>query len=516
MRNAPEEPGSLPFLPQRQLYEARGLGRDAVTTVGDNLLELNRKARRREEFRGVVRMAVPMVITLCSRMLMDLADFFMISRLPEGAETAQAAILPAQITLWTFIVTGMATVSITNTFVSQSLGRDRPREASAYAWQAVYLAFGYGALGACLYPLLPKAFALIGHTPDVQVMETTYASICLFSMAPTVAAEAFAGFFNGMHRPKVTMWSAIEANLLNVVISMVLIFGWMGFPAMGIAGAAWGTLIGVIYRMIRLALTFVSHEYASNFATRASWRFDPKKLKALVRTGLPQGLQATSDVCVWMVFINLLTGRMFGPTSLVASNVVWQYLRISFMPTFGIGIALTAMVGKAIGQRDHELAKRFSNIAVGIIVAYLACLSVVYFLFRHQLIGFFNPSPEVVRIGASVMIFAVIWQVFDGVGIGYYNALKGAGDTMWPAMLLIVSHWLIVVGGGWVMAKLFPQWGVLGPWSAAATLIIFLGFAMWWRWHSDAWQRIDIFKHEAEDETPVVEQDSEASELASV
>ncbi|MCB9850906.1 MAG: MATE family efflux transporter [Phycisphaerales bacterium] len=472
-----------------------------MTNLSDNSLELDLRWRRKEEVRGVVRMAVPMVITLCSRMLMDIADFAMISALPEGSESAQAAILPAQITLWTFIVTGLATVSINNTFVSQAIGRGRPRNAAAYTWQAFYMAALYGTFALVLYPLLPHVFAWIGHLPEVQAKEWAYARICLFTVFPTVAAEAFAGFFNGMHRPKVTMWSAIEANLLNVVLSAIFVFGWLGFPAMGIAGAALGTLIGVFYRMIRLAVTFASGYYATTYASREMWRLDGKKLFAMLRTGLPQGLQATSDVCVWAVFINVLTGRIFGETSLVASNVVWQYLRISFMPTFGIGIALTALVGKAIGQRDHELAIRVSRIAVGIIVAYLATLSLVYFFFRHQLIGVFNDNPEVVSIGASVMICAVVWQVFDGVGIGYYNALKGAGDTLWPAVLLIVSHWLIVVGGGYAMARMFPEWGIIGPWSAAAALIIFLGFAMWWRWRSNKWQRIDLFRHDA-DETP--------------
>ncbi|HRX84214.1 MAG TPA: MATE family efflux transporter [Phycisphaerae bacterium] len=469
-----------------------------MTSLSDNLLEIDARQRRREEIRGVVRMAVPTVITLCSRMLMDLADFAMISRLP-NAPDAQAAILPAQITLWTFIVTGLATVSITNTFVSQSSGRGRLRDASAYTWQSVYLALGYGVFALVLYPLLPHVFAWIGHPPQVQVLEWTYARICLFTVGLTVASEAFSGFFNGLHRPKVTMWAAIEANLINVVISMILIYGLLGFPAMGIAGAAWGTLIGVTYRVVRLGLTFASGHFAAAYGSREMWRLDLAKMRAVIRTGLPQGLQATSDVCVWMVFINVLTGRLFGQTALVASNVAWQYLRISFMPTFGVGIAMTALIGKAIGQRDHALAQRIARIAIGIIVLYMATLSLVYLIFRYQLIALFNSEPEVVAIGGAVMVCAVIWQVFDGIGIGYHNALKGAGDTLWPAVLLIVSHWLIVVAGGYTMAKLFPEWGVLGPWSAAAALIIFLGFALWWRWRSGAWQRVDIFRHEAPD-----------------
>jgi len=467
-----------------------------LITHSDHLSELSARERRRDELRGVVRMAVPTVITLCSRMLMDLADFAMISRLP-NAPAAQAAILPAQITLWTFIVTGLATVSINSTFVSQSFGRGNLRTAAAYTWQALYLSLAYGVVGACMYPLLPGVFAWIGHSPEVQELELTYARICLFTVGLSVAAEAFSGFFNGLHRPKVTMWSAIEANLINVAISMILIYGLFGFPAMGIAGAAWGTLIGVTYRVVRLGWSFASGRYAAEFASRAMWRPDWSKMKAIVRTGIPQGLQATSDVCVWMVFINILTGRLFGQTALVASNTAWQYLRLSFMPTFGVGVALTSLVGKAIGQRDHDLARRVTRIAVGIVVAWMALLSVVYLLLRHVLIEAFNDDLAVIGIGGSIMICAVVWQVFDGVGIAYHCALKGAGDTLWPSVLFIVSHWVIVVAGGYAMARLVPHWGVIGPWSAAAALIIFLGFALWWRWHSRAWERIDLFRHES-------------------
>lgn len=447
----------------------------------------------------MVRMAVPTVITLCSRLLMDLADFLMVGNLP-NARDAQAAILPAQITLWTFIVTGLATVSITNTFVSQSCGRGRLSDASAYTWQALYLSLFYGMLGLSLYPLLPHVFAWIGHPPQVQALEWSYARICLFTVGLSVAAEAFSGFFNGLHLPKVTMWSAIEANLLNVVLSLVLIYGWLGFPALGIAGAAWGTLFGVIYRVIRLGVTFGTGHFAAVYRTRAMWRLDRAKLRAIVRTGLPNGLQATSDVCVWMVFITLLTGTKFGQTALVASNVTWQYLRVSFMPTFGVGIAITALVGKAIGNRDHALAERTTRMGVGIIVAYMAALSLAYLFLRYRLIWVFNKDPEVIRIGAQLMICAVVWQVFDGMGIGYHCALKGAGDTLWPSVVSIISHWVIVVGGGYAMARWAPQLGAVGPWAAAAALIILLGFALWWRWRSGAWRRVDLFRHERREE----------------
>ena len=441
----------------------------------------------------MISMSVPIVITTCSRMVMDVADFKMISYL---GDHAQGAMMPAQITMWAFIVLGFGTICMVGTFVSQSLGRERYSDTSAYTWQGIYMAFFYGGFALFLFPVLPVVFSWIGHSPEIQALELCYARVGLLTIGLTIASEALASFFYGVHRPKVTMWSAIEANVINVAASLCLIFGLLGLPAFGIAGAAWGTLVGVTYRFVRLLAVFLSPAYAEQYRTRQTWRLDAGKIRAIIRVGLPQGLQWTSDVLVWMLFVNILVGRLFGDVHLIASNVAWQYLRISFMPAIGVGIALSALVGKAVGQGDQDLAIRVTRICVSILVVYMALLSLVYLVFRGSLIGWFNQTPEVVRIASAVMICAVIFQVFDGLSIAYNSALRGAGDTFWPAALFVVSHWLIVVGGGWLVATLRPQWGSIGPWAAATFLIVFLGFALWWRWHSRAWRRIDIFKHE--------------------
>lgn len=447
----------------------------------------------RAELRSVIAMTIPIVVTVCSRMCMDLADFKMISYL---GDEAQGALLPAQVTMWTLIVAGFVTVTMVNTFVSQSLGRNRPADTGAYAWQGVYLGIAYGALGLAAYPFLPAVFRWIGHSAPIQELELLYARIGLFTIAPTIAAEALASFFNGLHRPKVSMWSAIEANLINVVVSGVLIFGLIGFPAMGIEGAAWGTLVGVTYRFVRLLWSFNSGDYAKLYGTRDAWRFQYSKAKAIVRVGLPQGLQTCSDVVVWAIFINFLIGRTFGDADLIGTNVAWQYLRISFMPAFGLGIAVTSLVGKAVGQRDPQQARRLAFVGAAILMAYMTFLSIIYLAFRRELIAWWNPDPEIVRIGAAIMLCAVIFQMFDGLAIVYQSALRGAGDTFWPAIVTGVSHWAFVVGGGWLMINIRPDLGSLGPWSAATCLLVFLGFALVWRWRSGAWQKIDIFKHE--------------------
>ena len=90
------------------------------------------------------------------------------------------------------------------------------------------------------------------------------------------------------------------------------------------------------------------------------------------------------------------------------------------------------------------------------------------------------------------MICAAFFQLFDAVGITYSCSLRGAGDTFIPSVFFIVSNWVILVGGGWLMVTFYPGLGSLGPWLAASGLIMLTGVFLWWRWHGRAWMRINL------------------------
>ena len=163
-----------------------------------------------------------------------------------------------------------------------------------------------------------------------------------------------------------------------------------------------------------------------------------------------------------------------------------------------MGMAVTSLVGKSIGQNDPHRAIRQTRLTLLMVGAYMGMTGVTFLVWRRSLIGFFNASPEIVAIGASVMICAAIFQIFDGMGIIFTSALRGAGDTLWPSVMFVVSHWVILIGGGFFIAHYAPGWGSLGPWCAATTLLILCGLLLWWRWNTRAWMKIDIFKHEAD------------------
>ena len=190
----------------------------------------------------------------------------------------------------------------------------------------------------------------------------------------------------------------------------------------------------------------------------------------------------------------MLVGSKFGTIHLIATNTAWQFMRVAFLPTLGVGQALTALVGKSIGTGNPKRAIRETRFAALITIAYMGTLSLVYWFRGPALIRLFNADPQVVEIGTTIMLCAAVFQLFDAIGITYNAALRGAGDTFVPSMFFIVSNWLIIVGCGWCVATYYPQWGSLGPWVAASGLIVITGVFLWFRWHSRAWMRIDLLR----------------------
>jgi len=439
----------------------------------------------------VIAMTIPLVVTTSSRALMDIVDYSMIARLhvPE----ALAAILPAQIIMWSFIIFGMGIASVVCTFASQSLGRKEYHQCSVYAWQGLYLALFFCVIGLFLRPFLPDLIRAIGHDPAVQALEIAYANVAMLTIGPTIAANALGWFFVGIHRPWITMWSAIEANVVNIVVSYILIFGYLGFEPMGIAGAAWGTMIAVCYRTVRLMISLIAPSINQLYDSRNTWRPYWIEIKTILRVGIPCGFQWLCEVVVWAIFVNILIGARFGTAHLIATNTTWQFMRIAFFPTMGVGQALTSLVGKSIGAGAPERALREARIAVMITFAYMGTLSVIYWLFGAACIRLFNTDPEVVAIGEKIMICAAVFQLFDAIGITYSSALRGAGDTFIPSLFFIISNWVIIIGGGWYMVTYYPHLGSIGPWLAASTLIIVTGIFLWWRWHCRAWMKMNIF-----------------------
>ncbi len=440
----------------------------------------------------MLKLAAPMVVTNISFTVMQFVDRFMVSRL--GTE-ALAAILPAGIISFVPASFAIGVMTSVNTFVSQSLGRGQKKDCSSYCWQAIYMGLVYIALvAAIMWPLAPQIFRTFGHEPAVVDLEVIYLRIMLYSQFLSIFTWASSQFFMGVHRPIITMYAAVVGQVVNITANYVLIFGKFGFPTMGVAGAGWGTFIGTGVGAGMVMAMFLGNEINSNFASRKAMNINLARMAGLVRVGLPAGFGLSVNITFWGIILFGLVGR-FGKESLAATSAVFSCMNVSFMPIVGLGTALTAAVGKSIGKGRKDTAIKQTGVCLRVALIYMGLVGLCFFMFRNDLMAFWAPDDkEVVSIGVNIFIFAAIFQIFDAILIIYYDALCGAGDTLWLAIAEASGAAIIMGVGGFCMIKFFPELGALGPWGAATVKIIVVALAIRWRFKSNKWMQIDLFK----------------------
>jgi MATE family multidrug resistance protein len=459
-----------------------------ATGGGDDAALLGRGWRH--DTAVLLRLAVPNVASTVTQTLMSFTDFLIVSRMP-AASQAQAAISVAGLTFITLLAMPMGTMTCVTTMVSQSLGAGRQRDCAVYAWQGIWMALLYGTVALLLWPLVPTFYQMFGHEPAVTAMEVSYLHIRLLSLGIAGATVSLDNFFNGIHRPAINTVSAILSVSVNVVLTYAWVLGKLGFPAMGVAGAAWATVVATVVRAAFQLGVMCFGRAASAFEPRKAWRWDRGKMRRLCWVGWPAGAAFLTDIAAWTVFQLAIIGR-FGTTDLAATGGVFRYLEVSFMPAVGIGIAVSTAVGKAIGQGRPLLARRLTWIGTGFNAAYMSLMALLFVLFGEWLMRFISPDPAVVQLGTILFVYAAVFQFFDAIAITHSCALRGAGDTMWSSIVGATEVWIILVGGGWLVARLRPDLGSVGPWAFAAAFVIVIGITLFARWRWGPWESFDV------------------------
>jgi MATE family multidrug resistance protein len=450
----------------------------------------------------VLRLSWPASLAMLNSTVIKFIDGLMVSYVSPAALGAQFlggmfAFIPESFAM------GMLTV--VNTFVAQNFGAGRFRQTGLYAWAGLLAALAFAVVIAPAALAAGPIFSVFGHPADVLALETTYFRYMAVSVLLTLPARVLEQFFFGIHRPRIVLVGSILASVVNVGANYVLIFGHLGFPAMGLEGAAIGSVLAWSLQLLVLVCVFLSGPLRRQFATHLPGAVRPSHVWQLLRIGWPAGLQLCNDISSWSLFAAWLVGR-FGTAHLAATTIAMRYTGLSFMPAVGIGVATTALVGRSIGKGRPDAARRQTHAAILTAMVYMGLCAAAFGLLRHEMVSLFVPltvsdlsadqaremADQIVQIGGAIMIWVAIFQLFDAVGIVYIGALRGAGDTFWPMVVSIALSWGLVVGGGAVMVHFLPQFTSVGPWITASLYVIALGVVMAARFESGAWRHIDL------------------------
>jgi len=439
----------------------------------------------------LLSLALPTVAQMASYTVMQFIDTWMLSRPHAGGEIAATAAANSGMLNFAALSLGMGTLVLVNTLVSQSFGRRDFRECGRYLWQGVWLALMYGAVLLPLMNLGPQIFRVgFGHAADQANLESAYWRIVIFAAVAKLISMALSQFLLGIDRPRAVLAAAVLGTGINAVVAWCVVLGHGGFRSHGVVGAAWAQNIGVTCEMLTLIVMTLrpsvrEHFGAGDCLPRAG------HLATLVRVGVPSGLQWFSDVLAWGVFCNGVLA-VLGTTAMEANTFMLRYMVASFMPCVGIGVAVTALVGRYIGRGMPIVAARRAHLGFFLSLAYVTACGVVFIAARGPLMRLFTHDPQVVRIGGLYLVCAAIYEIFDALYIIYVGALRGAGDTLRPAVVMTTLCWTVSVAGGYAVARWTPGLGFGGPWYMGCLYGVLVGVYMLVRFVGGQWRDIRL------------------------
>ena len=451
-------------------------------------------------------LALPTIAQMASYTVMQFIDTWMLSHVGAGVVEPTAG-SQAGLLAFSVISLGMGVMWVVNTFVSQSYGQKDFAACGQYLWQGVWVGLIFSVLLLPVLPVMSATFSLLGHEPRLAGLEASYLKIVLGASVLKLVGTAVSQFLLAIDRPVQVLMATVLGVTVNAVAAWAMIFGHWGFSAGGVSGAAWAQNVGVLVETGAMIFFAMRPAVRRRFNV-GDWKFRASQARALLRVGVPSGLQIVADVLAWTAFSMWVMAAFpgeAGTRAMAATTFVFRFMAVSFMPAYGLSVAVTALVGRYIGAGRPDVSERRAHLGFAVAASYMLVCGLFFFLSRNWLIGLFSADAAVRREGAMLLVFAAVYQFFDAMYIVYNGALRGAGDTFVPAVATGVLCWGITVFGAHAVARARPAWGAAGPWAAATFYGIVLGIFILARFKRGAWKAIRLEEPAASDTVPLLE-----------
>jgi MATE family multidrug resistance protein len=444
--------------------------------------------------REVLTLAYPLILSQMSFTVQVFVDRLFLTWY--SAEAVAGAVTGLFV-VWAVIGLCIGTGEYVTTFVAQYLGAGRPARIGAAVWQGIYFSIAAGGVTAALIPLVAPVFALAGHAEELRVHEVAYARLLLAGGFPVVLMATLASFFAGRGRTKVILAVNVVATLLNGGLDYLLIFGYGGFPRLGVAGAAYATITSQAFGAAAYLAIMLRGEFRRRYGTASGWPFERGLFVRLLRYGMPAGLQFSMEILAFAIFM-IIVGRL-GTAPLAASGIAFNLNMIVFMPMLGFGLAVSSLVGRYLGSERPHLAERVTWSALWMCLVYMLACSAVYLAVPELLLAPYSSGADprsfhdVARITGVLLRFVAAYSLFDMMNVLFAAALKGAGDTTYPVLATIVLAWGVMIVPAYLLC-VRGDGGLYTAWSAATAYVFCVGLLMFRRFRRGHWRSMRVIE----------------------
>jgi MATE family multidrug resistance protein len=297
---------------------------------------------------------------------------------------------------------------------------------------------------------------------EVVAYASPYFDIIIYSMVPMLLFQAYKQFSDGMSQTKYPMRAAIYANVINVILNYLLIYGKFGFPKMDLIGAGLGTLIS---RVIMLAfIMYIVHtkEVFSVFVERI--KFSNIKKRFIIKVfnvGYPSALQMFFEV--GMFAGGIILAGMIGTEAQAANQISLNLATMTYMIAVGLSVTATIRVGNQKGLKAYVSLKRIALSVVLLMIIIDVFLAGGFILLKDVLPTLYIQDVDVIEIAATLLIVAGLFQISDGIQVVFLGALRGLQDVKFPMIITFVAFWIVGFPISYYLG-LKTELGALGVW----------------------------------------------------
>ena len=450
--------------------------------------------------RLVFALAWPVIVEQLLQSALGFVDLLMVSRL--GAAAIAGLGLSVQV-LFIVIACISAIATGTTVLVAHFVGAGERGNAARCTKQSLLLGIALGVLiavdgGVFATPLV----SLLDPDPAVVALGSAYLRISCIAATALTLTLVLGAALRGAGDSRSPMLIALGVNAVNVVVAYTLIFGKFGFPALGVAGSAWGAALarttGAVALLVVLLRGAGPAKLRLGGATtreRWDWRPDLRLCLRILRIGVPSMGEQLSRSLGMLLFAEVVIS--LGTTVFAAQRITFNIISLSFLPGFGFSIAATALTGQAMGAGRPERAQRATWFAVRSAALWQGAMGVLFLvaapLFMRAFVD--DPSSEsaamIVTLGAAGLRVLALGQPQTAIAQVLAGGLRGAGDTRFPLLVTSISIWLIRVPLAWFFT-LRLGWGMPGAYLGFVLGATLEAIAIYLRYRTGSWRLLTV------------------------
>ncbi len=319
----------------------------------------------------------------------------------------------------------------------------------------------------------------LGQDTEVLDLAKPYLKIITLSVIPLMVFLALKQFAEGLSDTKMAMIITIGANLLNVLLNYLFIFGKGGFPEMKLLGAGYATLISRVIMAIAMFIYIARSSRFKEFVGGLSFhKYNKTMVLRILKIGVPSGLQYIFEVGAFAIAAVLI--GTIGPVPLAAHQIAISLASVSYMAASGIAAAATVRIGNERGRKNFAAIRQTGDAALFLSIALMTFAGLVLFFGRYLLPSFYTDEAAVLGLSTSLLIVAVVFQISDGLQVVGLGMLRGLSDVKLPTAITFFSYWIVSLPLCW-FTGIYLQGGVLSIWISLAAGLTLAAVLLVWR-----------------------------------